>query len=61
MENNAGNDGLCKEFYKYFWDKIKKPFLASIHRAYLSQEISSAQNQAVIKMFGKMRQRQEIH
>ena len=55
MENNksTGNDGLSKEFYECFWNEIKNPFLASIHRAFLNQELSSSQKQAVIKMLGK--------
>ena len=55
MENNKspGNDGLYKEFYECFWNEIKNPFLASIHRAFLNQELSSSQKQAVIKMLGK--------
>ena len=51
MENNKspGNDALSKEFYERFWDEIKKPFLASIHKAFLNQESSTSQKQAVIK------------
>ena len=50
MENNKspGNDGLSKEFYECFWDEVKKPFLASIHKAFLNQELSTSQ-----KMLGK--------
>ena len=55
MENNKspGNDGLSKEFYECFWDEVKKPFLASIHKAFLNQELSTSQKQAVIKMLEK--------
>ena len=54
MKNKPpGNDGLSKEFYEYFWDEIKKSFLASIHKAFLNQELSSSQKQAVIKMLEK--------
>ena len=55
MENNKlpGNDGVCKEFYEYFWDEIKKKILASIHKAFLNQELNSSQKQDVIKMLGK--------
>ena len=54
-ENNKSpeDDGLSKEFYECFWDEIKKPFLASSHKAFLNQELSSSQKQAVIKMLGK--------
>ena len=40
---SAGNDGLSKEFYECFWDEIKKPFLASIHKGFLNQELSTSQ------------------
>ena len=55
IDNNKspGNDGLSKEFYECFWDEIKKPFLASVHKAFLNQELSTSQNQAVIKMLEK--------
>ena len=55
MENNKspGNDALSKEFYECFWDEIKNTFLASIHRAFLNQELSISQIQAVIKMLVK--------
>ena len=35
---------------KYFWNEFKNPFLASIHKTFLNQELSSSQKQAVIKM-----------
>ena len=55
MENNKspGTDGLSKEFYECFWDEIKNAFLPSIHEAFLNQELSSSQKQAVIKMLEK--------
>ena len=55
MKNNKflGNDALSKEFYECFRDEIEKPFLASIHKAFLNQELSSSQKQAVIKKVGK--------
>ena len=55
MDNNKSprNDGLSKEFDECFWDEVKKPFLASIHKAFLNQELSTSQKQAVIKMLEK--------
>ena len=55
MENNKSprNDGLSKEFYECFWNKIRNTFLGPIHKAFLNQELSSSQKQAVIKMLGK--------
>ena len=49
-DKSPGNDGLSKEFYECFWDEVKKPLLASIHKAFLNQELSSSQKQAVIKL-----------
>ena len=55
MENNKSprNDGLSKEFYECFWNKIRNTFLGPIHKAFLNQELISSQKQAVIKMLGK--------
>ena len=55
MENDKspGNDGLSKEFYEYFWNEIKNPFLASIHRAFLNRELRSSQRQVLIKILEK--------
>ena len=43
MENNKSpeNNGLSKEFYECFWDEIKNPFRAFIHRVFLIQELNS--------------------
>ena len=50
MENNKspGNNRLAKEFYECFWDEIKKPLLASIHKAFLNQELHSSQKHVEI-------------
>ena len=55
MENNKspGNEGISEEFYEYFWDEVKKPFLASIHKSFLNQELSTFQKQAVIEILEK--------
>ena len=55
MENNKshGNDGLSNEFHEWFREEIEKSFLASIHKAFLNQELSSSEKQAVVKMLGK--------
>ena len=55
MENNKspGNDVFSKEFYEFFWNEVKNPFLASIHRAFLNQKLSSSQKQAATKMLEK--------
>ena len=51
--NSPGNYWFSKEFYECFWDEMEKSFLASIHRAFLNQELSSSQKQAIIKMLDK--------
>ena len=55
MENNksSGNDKLSKEFSECFWNEIKNSVLASIHRAFLNQELSSYEKQTVFKMLEK--------
>ena len=50
-------DGLSKEFSECFWDEIKKLCLASIHKGFLNQELSTSQKQTVIKMLEKKGQR----
>ena len=51
MENNKslGNDGLTKEFYITFWNEVKTPLLLATEKAYLIKQLSTSQNQAVIK------------
>ena len=55
MDNNKspGNNGLTKEFYVLFWSDIKKPFLASVREAFLKEELSASQLQAIIKFIEK--------
>ena len=51
MENDKtpDNDGLSKEFYEVFWDDVKFPLLASINGAFIKEQLSTSQKQAVIK------------
>ena len=55
MENDKtrGNDGLSKEFDKVFWDDVIIPLLASINDAFIIEELSTSQKQAVTKLIGK--------
>ena len=54
-ENNKslGDDGLTKEFYITFWNKVRAPFLLAIEKAYLVRQLSASQKQAVIKLIKK--------
>ena len=35
-----GNDGLTKEFYETFWNELKIPFIASLRKSFLKEELS---------------------
>ena len=47
------NDGLTKEFYKYFWNVIKDPLINSIKEARKNKKLRISQPQVVIKMIEK--------
>ena len=55
MKNNKtpGNDGLTKEFYETFWDKLKTPLMESINRDFYTKILSISQRQLVIKLIEK--------
>ena len=55
MKNNKtpGNDGLSKEFYEVFWNDVKITLLASTNDAFIKEELSTSQKQAVIKLIEK--------
>ena len=55
MENNKSprNDGLTKEFYITFWNEVKAPLLLVSEKAYLINQLSASQKQAVIKLIEK--------
>ena len=57
MLNNKspGKDGPTKEFYETFWEEIKIPMCDSITKSYQNGELSTSQNQAVIKLNEKKR------
>ena len=62
MENDKTpvNNGLSKESYEVFWDDVKIPLLASINDAFIKEELSTFQKQAVIKLIEK-KDRQKIY
>ena len=46
------HDGITKEVYKNIWD-VKEPLFASIQQSFIVDELSTSQNQAVIKLVEK--------
>ena len=48
-----GNYGLTKEFYEKCWDELKIPFIASLRKSFLKEELSNCQKQAVIRLIEK--------
>ena len=52
-DKSPGNDGLSKEFYDTFWDELKQPLIASLHKSFLMGELSHSQKQAVIRLIEK--------
>ena len=49
-----------KQFCKCFWGELKKPSLASTHKAFLNLELSSLQKKLVIELLQK-RDRNKRH
>ena len=52
-DKSPSNDGLTKEFYETFWEEIKTPLSNSIRKSFLTEELSTSQKQAVIKLIEK--------
>ena len=55
MQNNKspGSDGITTEFYKIFWNDIKRYLLKSLNYAYTEGEISELQKQSLITLLPK--------
>ena len=55
MENNKSRvyDGLMKEFYCTFWNKIKNIFINSLRESKCSKALSTSQRQAIIRLIEK--------
>ena len=49
----SGNNGLTKEFYEASWDHAKVPLLLPFKMAFLEKELSTSQNQTVLKIIEK--------
>ena len=52
-DKTLDNDGLSKDFYEVFWDNVKIPLLVSVNDAFIKEELSTSQKQAIIKIIEK--------
>ena len=52
-DKSPGNDGLTKEFYKTFWDKLKEIFVNSVREAKEIGHLITLQRHAIIKLIEK--------
>ena len=58
MNNNKksqGNDGLSKEFYICFFEKLANPLIQALNQSPVDGEMSNCQRQAVITLIEKKR------
>ena len=57
MQNDKppSNDGLTKEFYETFWNKLDKTFIDSVSETTEKGYLSTSQGQAIIRLIGKKR------
>ena len=46
---SPGNNELTKEFYEKNWDDSKLPFITSLRKSFLKDELSKSQKQAIIR------------
>ena len=55
MNNNKspGNDGLSKEFYICFFEKLANPLIQALNQSFVDGEMSISQRQAVITLIQK--------
>ena len=50
---SPGNDVLTKKVYETFWDELKIPFIVSLRKSFLKEELSNSQKQVVIRLIEK--------
>ena len=51
--NSPGNDGLSKEFYICFFEKLADPLIQAMNQSFVDGEMSISQRQAVITLIEK--------
>ena len=52
-DKSPGNDRITKEFYELFWDDIKNSLSDSIKKSFISGQLSTSQEQAIVKLLEK--------
>ena len=52
-DKSPGNDGLTKEFYETFWNKLKEIFVDSVSETKEKGHLSTSQRQAIIRLIAK--------
>ena len=52
-DKSPDSDGLTVEFYKTFWDDIKKTFIESINYSFIHGHLTDFQKQSIISLIPK--------
>ena len=62
MKNNKspGQDGICVEFYKIYWNDLKEDFYDIITKGFQSKQLAHSHYRAVIKLLYKKGDRSDI-
>ena len=53
-QKSPGSDGISTEFYKIFWNDIKKYYIKSINFSFQNGELTELQKQSIITLLSKM-------
>ena len=52
-DKSPGNNGLTKEFYELFWNKLKEIFVYYVSEATETGNLSTSQRKAIIRLIQK--------